>query len=324
MSESVPEEPSWAQKVTAVIADLAGSESISWGGQGNWRSQHVIALKDLVLPSTEEAYDLEEGTTVYISKSSYPGKQYKLWDNKTVPSANVRVNLQPESSSPVEDQRPGASARSREYFYVGTIMTAYSYKPPSVTIKKGRTAYLPPGQEDEGLSDYVVQDKAGGSHEETVGAVSVRVCKAGDSVPDHGTEPIELMCYELFPYAALHAGLLSAKKFFELLATGKDGGSEHWAAFFGGSLTSKPRLENLKTQEFSRGSIIVLYNQIGAGIHTVVASGQTDPDGGGSLVYSLSHSPSSHPGLWPITTITATFADDPVTYAKVVAPAAPV
>jgi hypothetical protein len=323
MSESASEEPSWAQKVTAVVADLASVESISWGGQGNWRTQHVIALRDLVLPSTDEPYDLEEGATVHISKSSYPGSLYKLWDNKTVPSANVRVELQPESSSPVEDKAPGASERSREYFYVGTIITAYSYKPLPVTIKKDRTAYLPPEQE-EGLSEYVVQDKLGGKYEATVAIASVRICKAGGSVPDHESEPIELMCYELFPYAALHAGLLSAKKFFEALGTGKDSGSEHWAALLGGSLSSKPKLENLKTQEFNRGDIIVFFNRIGAGIHTAIASGQADPDGGGPLVYSLSHNPSSHPGLWPITTITATFADDAVTYAKVVAPAAPV
>jgi hypothetical protein len=54
----------------------------------------------------------------------------------------------------------------------------------------------------------------------------------------------------------------------------------------------------------------------------VIASGKVDPDGGGQLVYSLSHSPAKNPGCWPIKTVCATF-DGGIPYGKAFTPAPP-
>ena len=317
-------EQSWAHKVSAAVAKLAGVTNIRWGPKGNWRSQHAIALKDLTLPSRDEAYTVEEGETIYFDKRSYPDGPYQLLDRRKIPASNVRVTFDPESSTPQESLAPGARPTSKEYFYFGVVTTAYRYDPPSVTIKKDSTVYLLPGQDDPAAA-YLVRDMADGNFEETVDAGSIRIRKIGETLPNHEAGPIELMCYELFPYAALHAGLMPGKTFFARLSgSSQDSGSENWAAFLGGTLAGKPKLENLKDQDFAQGDLIVFYDQFGGAIHTVIASGQTDSGGGGPLVYSLSHSPTPNPGLWSITKIAGTFTSGShVTYAKAFTPKLP-
>ena len=317
-------EQSWADKVTAAVARLAGVTSIRWGSNGNWRSRHVIALKDLTLPSRDDAYTVDKDETIYIDKRSYPDGPYELLDRRKIPASNVQLRFLPRSSTPYESIAPGARPTSKEYFYVGVVTTAYRYDPPSVTIKKDSPAYLLPGQEDS-ASEYLVRDTAGGNFEETVDAGSIRIREMGETIPDHEAGLIELMCYELFPYAALHAGLMPSKTFFTRLGgLRQDSGSEDWAAFLGGTLTGKPKLENLKGQKFARGDIVVFYDQFGAGIHTAIASGQTDSGGGGPLVYSLSHSPAPNPGLWSVTEIAGTFTGgSSVTHAKAFTPTLP-
>jgi hypothetical protein len=246
---------------------------------------------------------------------------YVLLDRRKILASNVQLTLVPGSSTPLESLAPNARPTSKEYFYVGVVTTAYRFEPPSVTIKKDCTAYLLPGQDDP-ASEYLVRDMADGNFEGTVDAASIRIREIGETVPNHEAGPIELMCYELFPYAALHAGLMPGKTFFARLGGSReDSGSEDWAAFLGGTLTGKPKLENLKGQDFARGDIVVFYDQFGAAIHTAIASGQTDSGGGGPLVYSLSHSPSPNPGLWSITEIVGTFTSGSIVrYAKAFTP----
>jgi hypothetical protein len=317
-------EQSWTRKVTVAVSKLVGVTNISWGPKGNWRSQHAIALKDLTLPSTDEAYTVEVGETIYFDKRSYPDGPYRLFDRRRIPASNVRLTFDSESSTPRESLAPGARPTSKEYFYIGEVATAYRYDPPSVTIKKDGTVYVPAGQDDP-ADEYLVRDAADGNFEGTVASGSIRIRKVGETLPDHEAGPIELMCYELFPYAALHAGAMPGKKFFAGLSEkSQESGSENWAAFLGGTLSAKPKLENLKDQDFAQGDLVVLYDQFGAAIHTVIASGQNDSGGGGPLVYSLSHSPTPNPGLWSITKIASTFTSgSTVTYAKAFTPSQP-
>lgn len=317
-------EQSWADKATTAVARLADMTSIRWGSKGNWRSRHVIALKGLTLPSRDDPYTVEKDETIYIDKRSYPDGPYELLDRRKIPASNVQLTFLPGSSTPHESIAPKARPTSKEYFYVGVVTTTYRYDPPSVTIKKDSTAYLLPGQDDP-ASEYLVRDTADGNFEGTVDAGSIQIREMGETIPDHEAGLIELMCYELFPYAAMHAGLMPSKTFFTRLGgLRQDSGSEDWAAFLGGTLTGKPKLEDLKGQKFARGDIVVFYDQFGGAIHTAIASGRTDSGGGGPLVYSLSHSPAPNPGLWSVTEIAGTFTSGSlVTYAKAFTPRLP-
>jgi hypothetical protein len=196
-----------------------------------------------------------------------------------------------------------------------------------MVIKQGSTAYFP---EDPGeiASEYRVKDTMEGQHEAMVPASSVKVKRVGDTVPDHKTGPIQLMCYEFFPYAAMCAGLISPADFFEGLSGEPrrryEDGSTSWAAFFGLDPSQAPKLElaALSDHQFGRGDVIVLYTK-GTGVHTVIASGLADPKAG-PLLYSLWHTPGNHPGCWPIAEITAGAAkDDPIVSFRAVTPRKP-
>ena len=333
---------SWAEKVADAIDKLVGVTSITWGNEGNWRSPHVRALKDFPLPRTQDPYTLQKGDTVYFSNAEYPAQpaRYKLHDGKTVPAENVTMLMltgEDGKEKPQEARAPGASTISRQWFYVGIVKEPYSFEPPpQKTIPQGRTAYLPAGQ-DSGPS-YQVKDARQGLFEGTVDAGFVQICKVGDTVPKHEIEPIQLMCYELFPYAAMHAGLMTAEEFFQGLdrpspaatdpvsgspvSGSPDSGSEYWAERLGEPLDTKPELEleALKTKQFRRGDIIVLYtNGKGGGIHTMVAAGSASSTGE-PLVYSLSELPTNNPGRWPITQVVNTFAKNNPKYGKAVTP----
>jgi hypothetical protein len=101
-------------------------------------------------------------------------------------------------------------------------------------------------------------------------------------------------------------------------------GSTSWAAFFGLDPSQAPKLElaALSDHQFGRGDLIVLYTK-GTGVHTVIASGLTDPKAG-PLLYSLWRTPGNHPGCWPIAEITAGAAkDDPIVSFRAVTPRKP-
>jgi len=156
---------------------------------------------------------------------------------------------------------------------------------PPMALEKGSKAWL----DDENERQKPVFMVTHGDYGSTVPARSVRVEMPGWSVPDHTAGPITLMCFELFPYAALRAGFMSADRFFQGIASrsaakGVDG-SVSWARFFGADLTRKlPKADEVTT--LNRGDIILLCDQTGAAYHTVTASGQTN-QAGRPMVYSL-------------------------------------
>jgi hypothetical protein len=116
-----------------------------------------------------------------------------------------------------------------------------------------------------------------------------RADKPGRSVPDHEAAPITLMCFELSPYAAVRAGLMSSATFFKGMTKRSSAksvdGSITWALFFGAQLTGKPASLD-PTVTFKRGDMIVICDRDGDAFHTVTASGQAD-HAGGPMVYSL-------------------------------------
>jgi hypothetical protein len=174
---------------------------------------------------------------------------------------------------------------------------------PPMALKKGDTAWLDSADEP-GKPQFTVVN---GAYATTVPATSVEVQDPGWSVPDHRAGPIELMCFELFPYAALRAGLMKADPFFQGIAKrsaakGVDG-SATWARFFGADLTRKlPKADQVTT--LSRGDIVLFCDQGGGAYHTVTASGQVD-EKGSPMVYSLA-AQDKHPGHFSL----AKIADD--------------
>jgi hypothetical protein len=325
MAESAPEKQSWAIRVTDMVSKLVRAANITWDHQDNWRGRHVIAREDLSLSSTKKAYSLKVGDVVHVDKRSYSRSEYTLWDDKTIPAANVSMVIL--EGEPWADKRPDAPLSSKETFYLGNVTKAYEYQPPPpVTIKKGSTAFLDSDQAVPS-AEYEVQDTSGGLFQATVPAASVEVYEIGPSVPNHEAGPIRLLCFELFPYAALRAGLMSDSTFFSGVAkrTSQADGSTSWARFLGGNLAGQPevKVKDLKKAHFGRGDVIVLYNGPGSGIHTVTASGETDPEAG-PMVYSLAETPDNHPGRWPLTVVADTFSEnDAVAYVKAFTPRSP-
>jgi hypothetical protein len=326
MAEYSPEKQPWPIQVADAIAKLTGVARITWSHQGIWRQQHVVALKDLSLPSTKKAFSLVKDQQVYVEIHSHPGPEYKLADGTTVPAANIRLELESDGIT-LRKEKQSPTAAPKALFYVGTVVTSYQYHPPApVMIPKGGMAYLPTYQDIPG-SEYEVRNASDGTFEATVPADAVEVRGPGQSIPDHDSAPIELLCFELFPYAAVHAKLMSSSCFFRGIAnrgesSGLDG-SIAWARFLGADLPNAPAIEDLKQAKFGRGDIIVLYNGPGSAIHTVIASGDTHTTEG-PMVYSLSEDPDPHPGHWPLTTVAATFTgNNAVAYVKSFTPASP-
>lgn len=175
-----------------------------------------------------------------------------------------------------------------------------------MALKKGDTAWLDDELDLEKLAYMVTV----GSYGKEVPAQSVTVQRPGWQVPDHSSAPIKLMCFELFPYAALRADLMPAGSFFDGLAhrnarRGKDDGSTSWAGFLGADLTVK-RQPPGDAAKAARGDIIVLYDDQGSGYHTVIASGATDPEAG-TLVYSIADDSKKRPWLCPLATLAKVF-----------------
>ena len=230
MTETAPEKQPWAHRVADMLDKLTAATSISWGRDGDWRKDRVVALERLSLPDVD------------------------------------------------------------------------SESLPPLVIEKGGTAWLESVPAPD-ASGYDVSKSENGCHySQRVPAKSVRVERAGWSVPDHDAAPIALLCYELFPYAALHAGLMAADTFFRGIAsqrssTGSGDGSIPWARFFQAKLASKaPPID--VTAKYGRGDIIVFCDQSGDGFHTVTAAGRTDQQGI-PMVYSLA-SDDKKPGLFPL------------------------
>jgi hypothetical protein len=163
-------------------------------------------------------------------------------------------------------------------------------KSQPLVIEKGGTAWLESVPAPDASAYQVSKSENGCHYDQLVPVKSVKVQNPGWSVPDHEVAPIMLLCYELFPYAALHAGLMLADTFFKGIAsqrasTASGDGSVPWARFLGAKTTSKPPLIDL-TAKYGRGDIIVFCDSGGDGFHTVTAAGETDHQGR-PLVYSL-------------------------------------
>lgn len=177
----------------------------------------------------------------------------------------------------------------------------------AMVLKKGDTAWL--GDEGEDLEKTAFMVTVA-SYGKEVPAQSVTVQKPGWQVPDHASAPIKLMCFELFPYAALRAGLMPTATFFDGLAyrqaqRGDGDGSTSWAKFLGADLTAD-RQPPANAAKAARGDIIVLYDTQVSGYHTVIASGVTDPEAG-TLVYSIADDSKKHPWLCPLPTLAKAF-----------------
>lgn len=177
---------------------------------------------------------------------------------------------------------------------------------PPMVVEKGDTAWLDPEQ-DLKASEYVVLH---GSYAEQVPARSVQVCEPRWLVPDHKTAPIMLMCFELFPYAAVHGGHMKAATFFTGIVsrsvTKAVDGSESWASFLGAGMTKTLQPVNLRAT-FGRGDIVVFYNKAGWAFHTVIADGATSP-GGEPMVYSIADGKQDHPVRWTLAAVAADLA----------------
>jgi len=195
---------------------------------------------------------------------------------------------------------------------------------PPLLIEKGGMAWLD-GVNPKTSTYDVSWEQDGRLYGQEVPFQSAKVVDPV-SVPDYAAVPIQLMCFELFPYAALRADLISPAEFFAGLRVRSkyDDGSTSWAAFFGmdPSLTPKRPLASMASQQPSRGDVIVLHTLAGTGAHTVIASGQTGQ--AGPLLYSLWHTPDNHPGRWPIAEIKAgEKKEDPIVSFRVVTPRKP-
>jgi hypothetical protein len=110
------------------------------------------------------------------------------------------------------------------------------------------------------------------------------------AVPDHTKASVELMCFELFPYALVRAGYMKEETFeagIKNKSSGDfDSGSDAWAHFLGDP-TSQGRVsvDELDTPQVQPGDIIVIYGTNGEGIHAVVTSDSSSTTD--TLVYSL-------------------------------------
>ena len=175
----------------------------------------------------------------------------------------------------------------------------------TMVLKEGEAAWL--GREDDlATTAYTIVACSDSSYMAEVPAQSVTVQEPGWQVPDHTSAPIELLCFELFPYAALRAELIPAGSFFGGLAY-RDAqrrerdtdGSTSWASFLGANLQAE-RQPTSDASKAGRGDIIVLYDQRTSGYHTVIASGTTDPEAG-TLVYSIAQDSKKTPWLWVFT-----------------------
>ena len=261
-SEKAQEKQSWPQLVAAAIDTLIGAARITWGGDDGWRYEHAVALKDLTLTSTDEPWVLAEGEQVYVDTRRSTGPVYTLWDHKVVPATHVTLDIPPGKSEPEKQTRPDASYRS-EPVYFGTMRQEFRHEaPPPVTIRKNGAAFLA-SDPAPSASEYTVREKMNGLFEATVPASSVQIRAFGTSVPDHRTAPLRLMCFELFPYAAVHGGHMKPGTFFKGVANRtakKVDGSVSWAGFLGADMTKDAQPVDLKAT-FRRGDIIVFWQQ---------------------------------------------------------------
>ncbi|WP_433510088.1 hypothetical protein ACQP2T_40250 [Nonomuraea sp. CA-143628] len=139
--------------------------------------------------------------------------------------------------------------------------------------------------------------------------------RTGTGVPDHIAAPIQLMCFELLPYALLRAGHISEKTFLlgmrNRSSTKYDGGSEAWAGFLCDPV-SKDRVpvDELAGLRTVAGDVIVMIGGSADAFHTVTVSGtaSTGPAKEGPMIYSLAdRSPTSDPTEMTLGKIIAQF-----------------
>jgi hypothetical protein len=266
------------EAVCAELAKLAGNTKLTWGSNGAWRMPRWTALTGFEL-SNDQTYTA--GQQVRLTEDAYqlarqPGAtDYTLTvagDGGTMTIPKEYVTLQ-DSPTPLSKGRQA---------YDGQLSKDYVIS-EKLSVRTGEEVLADRPREDG--TCMVAKDAYSGR----VPATALKMTPV--SMPSH-EDDIQLMCYELAPYAAVLAGLRTQRQFLDGLDRGGDSGSEHWASLWA-TMGDPIKISKAVSHRFQRGDLIVFWAVPDGAAHTAVATGERDKDSV-PLVYSLWHTPDKY------------------------------
>jgi hypothetical protein len=296
----------------AVDLYLLGKPNISWGSGGAWRNRGR-ATQEFSLREEDEI--LRAGTAVRV-----PGEAYlpdaDEWD---VLLADIGGRPVPRSKVELvtgEDGLPRRTdGRSSSFYFQGTLREDHTIPGGTTLVEAGDEIQAQPSPRKSG--SYLVSKPNTPGEAEVPGDMLEM-----DLALPPSTSQVELMCYELAPYAAALARLRPG---FVAAANSRSGssagGSEYWAKTLGTDFgTEKVLWTDLPALRLQRGDLVAFY---ASGVregedtstHMAVATGD------GQDVYSLWNRPQHYPVRVGLAELWAGETTIPTIYLKTAVPA---
>jgi hypothetical protein len=270
----------------AIDRYLLDRPNISWGSGGTWRNRGR-ARQDFNLREDDEI--LKAGTALRVPGEAYdPGAEE--WDvylenlgSRRVPRSKVQLVTR-------EDGQPRRTeARGGESYFEGTLREDHAIPGATISVVAGDEIQCQPSPRTSGA--YLI------SKPDTPGSAEVpgSMVEMDLTLPPH-TGEVELLCYELAPYAAalarLRPGFVAAAN---SRSASSAGGSEYWAGTLGTAFGTRKILRtDLSALRLQRGDVVAFYakgikKDEDTSTHMAVAAGDRQD------VYSLWNRPRYYP-----------------------------